>query len=576
MKIGAKSLVLVFLLLITITLVNADIINEYSDTSCNEVICTRNIYSYQRYYQSNGQWQEINENFNNQNCLAGYDSCVLNNLYQVYIKNNINTANSIKFVKDGFSIEFQPISSGYSASLLSSPQNSNANLNNNIALFPNSFNNIDIKYYYLPRMFKEEIIINSNQIIPPLQLNPLQEDLKIKFKINTNNLNIQTSQGNWNQIETIITQDSIAFTSNNNPLFYLIKPIAYDSGYKYTDLQYELSNTNNELFLTIKVPYNFLINESTVYPVTIDPTITLTDTKTNWNGYIYVNTLAVPNSYLRVSNPASKILVGQYTDLDVTNLLYRAVLEWDISKIPDNIDIIDINLSLLFTEINSLNDPISVFTMVGNSTTYPNQTGDCQGNCNFWIDAGNGTLLNSTPVTRVNSYTWFNLTSNTTEPGGIGNDLEQRLRSGLNWWSVGLKGADLNSQKEDVFSSKDDANRTRRPLLTITYLNVANESEGDTAIQQGIQNKIPNPIVYNEQQVYTRNWNNVQQLGRFDRFAFNSTLNKRWAINYVTSGESFTNMVNISKSLFILEMTDLSVGQITQKVEQFILGTKDL
>ena len=125
-------------------------------------------------------------------------------------------------------------------------------------------------------------------------------------------------------------------------------------------------------------------------------------------------------------------------------------------------------------------------------------------------------------------------------------------------------------------ASKDNVDASRRPRLMITYEPFANETEGDTAIQQGILNTLPNAIINNEQQLYTRHSNNTQQLGRFDKLAFNSTLNKRWAINYITSGESFTNMANLSKSLFILEMTDLSSNQITQRVEQFINGTKNL
>jgi len=63
-----------------------------------------------------------------------------------------------------------------------------------------------------------------------------------------------------------------------------------------------------------------------------------------------------------------------------------------------------------------------------------------------------------------------------------------------------------------------------------------------------------------------------QTTGKFDKVT--SSGNQRWAFNYVTIGESSTNMRNLTPSLYILEMQNLSSSEITEKVEVFIDGTK--
>lgn len=543
-----KLLILGFLLLITIVSVEAVILSEFSDRECDEIICKQNIYSNQRYFQSNGNWQKINENFNNQNCLTDYDYCVLNNLYQVHIK-NVNSPNSIKFIRDGYSIEFQPVSFNIGPTSLPM-QTPTVSVNNNKIFFNSLLNNINIQYIYLPRMFKEEIIINS--LIPAIN-----EDLKVKFKINTNNLNIQTSQGQWNQIDTITTDDEITISNNENPLFYLINPIAYDSRHKTVNLQYELSNTNNELFLTIRVPYNFLINESTQYPIYIDPTISLDSNNVTFDGYIENDNLG---GYTRMGT--GDIAIGVDENLDPVHI-FRGVYEWNINNVPTNTKIIDINFTVSVESVGA-DINLTFRAMDGNSTTYPDTN---TGNQNFYNDMSNGAYISNSAVTvGIKSFNLSKLQGNV--------DLENALTSHRGWWSFGLHSSETTGLIS--LASKENANAAKRPKLIIKYEPVANETEGDNAIQQGILNILPNAIIYNDQQINTRDWNNVRQSGRFDKFAFNSTLNKRWAFNYITSGESFTNMANLSKSVFILELTNLDSAQITSRVEQFILGTKDL
>jgi len=96
----------------------------------------------------------------------------------------------------------------------------------------------------------------------------------------------------------------------------------------------------------------------------------------------------------------------------------------------------------------------------------------------------------------------------------------------------------------------------------------ANEAEARTAIETGINNALASPTIYTDQQIYLRDKNNNQDLGTFDKLA--SSNNQRWAINYITDGESYTNMFNITPVIYVLELTDLTTTEITTQVEEFI------
>lgn len=59
-----------------------------------------------------------------------------------------------------------------------------------------------------------------------------------------------------------------------------------------------------------------------------------------------------------------------------------------------------------------------------------------------------------------------------------------------------------------------------------------------------------------------------QKIGTFDKFASNGTV--RWAFNYVTAGESYQNIGNVTPSFYTLEMQDMTSGGIETAVENFI------
>ncbi|MFH1592726.1 MAG: hypothetical protein ABIB47_05155 [Candidatus Woesearchaeota archaeon] len=107
--------------------------------------------------------------------------------------------------------------------------------------------------------------------------------------------------------------------------------------------------------------------------------------------------------------------------------------------------------------------------------------------------------------------------------------------------------------------------------LSISH--IATEGEGREAIEEGFLNTLISGYGnYTDQQVYIRNITNGQQLGLFDKVAVKE--NQTWAVNYVTSGESFENMVNITPVFYTLEMENLYYHEILEMVEDFIEGTE--
>lgn len=97
------------------------------------------------------------------------------------------------------------------------------------------------------------------------------------------------------------------------------------------------------------------------------------------------------------------------------------------------------------------------------------------------------------------------------------------------------------------------------------------ETDGDSSIVAGIQTALPLAQIYSDQQVYVRYDNGTQMLGRFDKVALYR--NQRWAFNYITTGESFTYMYDMSPSLYVWENQSLTSAQIQSQVTNRILAT---
>ena len=106
----------------------------------------------------------------------------------------------------------------------------------------------------------------------------------------------------------------------------------------------------------------------------------------------------------------------------------------------------------------------------------------------------------------------------------------------------------------------------------------ANEADGDTAIQEGINQSVIGTGAEQEEgkQLYVTYLNSSQMKGKFDYVAVSG--NQRWAFNYITPGDptssSKTNMLDLTPVLYVWETDELkNKSQITAEVKSFIDGT---
>ncbi|MFH1840080.1 MAG: LamG domain-containing protein [Nanoarchaeota archaeon] len=123
-----------------------------------------------------------------------------------------------------------------------------------------------------------------------------------------------------------------------------------------------------------------------------------------------------------------------------------------------------------------------------------------------------------------------------------------------------------------AIDSAGNLNVTAIRNVTIAANSVTNETEARQAILEGINNSIPTATIYIDQQIYTVTLSNQQTMGSFDKVAILG--NQTWAFNYLTSGESYTNVNGLGTTVNIWENETLSYSQIVTQVESLIDGTK--
>ena len=553
------------------------------DVVCNDIVCEHIIYPYQKYYYTNEFWQELDENFYSTPCKSNHDFCATDNLYEMHMKLYADNTLPARFEYDNMILRFAPKSIAYSYQQehqhLANIKRSPAQVTDSKATYPAAFlNDWNLHFRYTPRAFKEELVIENKEALPDMTVSENNKDvtLDVVFTFDMNAATKILVEGEqWNRKTPITTRNTITFTEGTSN-FYLTPPFAYDSKRNGVKANYVLENKGEGYSLTIQVPYSWLINKSRTYPVVIDPTITLDDTNLNWDGDIDhdENTACLDppppggcGDPFRIGTDI-QIYVGDFDNAQIGNngfITYRGDLDWNLTSVPDRATIIDVNLTLEMTSQGTGNDNLQFYHMHGGNTHYADND---SGNWGFFYDAGNGTqYLNQTVSFGINT---FNLTSS----AQLVTDLQQLLSNGTDEWSIGMKSEETRqtNNADNRYASSEATGPATRPSLKITYKVIANETEGRDAIEAGIMNILGNATTINtDQQVYTRTVADVQQLASFDKFTLNGT--KRWSINYITAGEEYANMTNLSNNVYFLEMTSLSTDEITAEVEAFINGT---
>lgn len=375
------------------------------DKTCSDNMCQTTIYSYEKYWfdSQSGIWGEIDESWHE----CGNDLCTNEYYFKAVAQSDGTITAHLNNEESTFKL----------SSFSNQNLRFNPSIHGNILLYEDVIPNyIDLRYQYLPRKLKEEIIIKR-----PLPNLPLQNF-------------------------------DIIFTKSGDASFTMSESTICD----YNDVcqVIESSVQNNQISLTI--PVDFLTNETTIYPVIIDPTFSLGDI--NWNGGVKEDNSPETEgvTYTRTSNPSERI--GNLKP----GVNRRADIDWDVSAMSDSANISRVVLTIFSEENIGTGENVRIYEMEKNSSEYADQIGNCQGNCHFYEDMGNGTVYGSYTFHGSAGPTFMNFTFSQQGREALQNALASDV------FSTGIKSLE-DSGKNLTISLKDDSNATRRPKLVINH-----------------------------------------------------------------------------------------------------------
>lgn len=269
------------------------------------------MYSDDIHFMKNGIYEEID------NTLLDKNEFYINknNDYKVYFPKN--TKNYImKFERDNNYIEFYL--KNCNDTIITKLEDSNK-LQSSIK-YENVLKDITLEYLICPTKVKENIILKNKNC----DLN------NIKYFLKTNlELKLQDNK-------------SIIAIKDRQAIFTLDAPYMFDSNNSINNnVLYNLVKVDNGYDLDIILDNNWLDNPNTLYPVTVDPTITNNNQGGNvYDTYIYPNDTSVD----RNNQDILKVGVERINGVDRIN---RALIKFDLPTIGTGSQIVSAQLNLL-------------------------------------------------------------------------------------------------------------------------------------------------------------------------------------------------------------------------------------
>ena len=206
--------------------------------------------------------------------------------YKAYFQDNLNTGKGIRFEKEGYFFTYD-LSGGKMrwaadnktgtpdegktksiGSILSSPITIEKN---NQVRYNDSFLNTDIQFILGNNMLKENFILKSlptgvGDFVYLEYFGEIQHSGNLTLFAN----GVDQTDKNFNTTGEVEFRDS-----NNKVIFNLPKPFATDSNGSRTGIKYNIKISSGKIQFHLRIPSSWLSNSSRVYPVIIDPTISL-------------------------------------------------------------------------------------------------------------------------------------------------------------------------------------------------------------------------------------------------------------------------------------------------------------
>jgi len=262
------------------------------------------------------------------------------------------------------------------------------------------------------------------------------------------------------------TSNSIEFRSEatGEVLWYADAPMAIDANGEAVQAQYEVHNQNNNYFIRVRVPREWL--ETAIYPVVVDPTFS--DQPDATAG---VDT--------RLSRDFATVNYGTTNELrwepTADAYAWTSVLKFDLSEL-EGVTITDGTLSFWSTALWQWNDLPTVIRRILPANSTWTETGACWNyttGTTPWAGAGTlgGCSVEGTDysATALGSYSFpANSPVGTECPVGLDPD-ELEVLVGANHGFVVLGTA----HTDYYFASSDHATAGYRPLLVVEYTDIA-------------------------------------------------------------------------------------------------------
>lgn len=389
--------IIVFLIFITLmaSFVTAVIRGENWEKSCSNETCSIIYHSGQVNYYNGSEYLPINKTIEPKSLtISGrdYSLGVDNGTYKAYFRSQSSDVKNrpVAMVKDNYVLTFSPQDKikllpkkATKSGDVGDRIQSNAVIFENKVTYPNQYKEIgssdsfaNLTYEYQNMQIKENLVIwDKDYLQSRFDSQNKPEDYEIVNLVFTNiiraykgidsdsqtlgifygNDRIKFKEFGLSANDEITTTERIDFTDkNNNIVYYIPKLYAKDSNNSRILLNKTLSMSSfGNLKIDILTPFTWLNDSNRVYPIYIDPTITLTGTTHNLADVHYRKQTPVPH-YMA---PQMK---WNITDIPVgANINNASLCLWiDDGTSPPNND--DYNVSYIADE--TWDETISVAT----------------------------------------------------------------------------------------------------------------------------------------------------------------------------------------------------------------------
>lgn len=349
--------------------------------------------------------------------------------------------------------------------------------------------------------------------------------------------NVLTSTDRWNNIPA----NRIEKIVNNGRDVYAVTDVNFATN---TEKKIRVCGNAVSKFNTEKFDVGCKKSTDTWSDVISSGNYIIVDPTWNYSEFIQINFNNCTSAYYSGTNQGGMRFTMNRSNVTLTNIsiiqdcLPLAIRIYGAGTPPDG--------APLFTWTNPGNSKLAVINLtLNNSITYRIVGGGSAWNDNFtemYRNGDAGCFHGATSGSPPSPYAYYD--------GGT-------VRTGGGW---------TNNSNDYCFNQIGFANSTQ------INSNLSTESDARNATQTGIKNKIPSASIYTDQQIYVRYLNGTQMLGTFDKVAVYG--NQRWAFNVISGSDQFTNMLNLTPSLYVWEgNSSLSTEQIQNQVETLISST---